>query len=194
MRRSLLTLTAVAIALAGAAVVAAPSDADAQTRRVVRSRTTVVITPRYLTAGTQVSPGETRAVVRLDQSGSDGNLGRRIGTQVGAGIRGRFRRGVVRRHLPRIHFHHRVQLPAEAGDRVDASLVANEPGDVAVIPAHQKRAFAGLGNNTVPGTAALVAGVSDPLKRDGLGRADGQHGRGRNSDVSAYRLDLSGPS
>lgn len=62
MRRSLSTLTAIAIALAGAAVVSVPTDADAQSR-VVRSRTVVVITPRYLTAGTQVSPGETRAAV-----------------------------------------------------------------------------------------------------------------------------------
>jgi hypothetical protein len=62
MRRSLVTSTAVAMALAGLAALAAPSDAEAQTRR---SRTVVVITPSYLTAGTQVSPGETRAAVPI---------------------------------------------------------------------------------------------------------------------------------
>ena len=67
---------------------------------------------------------------------------------------------MVRRHLPRIHLDHRMQLAAEARHRVDASLVADQAGDVAVGPAHEKRAFAGLRDDAVPRAAAFVAEYS----------------------------------
>ena len=78
-------------------------------------------------------------------------------------------------HLAWIHLHHGMQLAAEARHSVDASLVTDEAGDLAVLPAHQQGAFTGLRHNTVPGAAALVIGVSDTFKRDALVGADGQH-------------------
>ena len=99
-----------------------------------------------------------------------GNLGRGIRAQIGARISGWLRRGVVRGHLPRIHFDHRMQLPTEARHRVDAPLVADQARDVAVVPAHEQRALPGLGDNPVPGAAAFVAGIAHTLECDGLGR------------------------
>jgi hypothetical protein len=60
MRRSALIVLAALTALPAVPLVASSNSAEAQTRR---SRSVVVITPRYLTAGTQVGPGEFRAAV-----------------------------------------------------------------------------------------------------------------------------------
>jgi hypothetical protein len=62
MRRPVLLAALAAVLASGLSATAFVGDAEAQTR-VVRERATVVITPRYLTAGTQVSPGERRGDV-----------------------------------------------------------------------------------------------------------------------------------
>lgn len=61
MRRSVSLFLAAVTAVSAVSFVASTSSAEAQARQ--RNRTVVVIVPRYLTAGTLVSPGETRAAV-----------------------------------------------------------------------------------------------------------------------------------
>lgn len=61
MRRSVAVFLSALTAVSALSFFAATSDAEAQVRQ--RSRTVVVIAPRFLTAGTLVSPGETRAAV-----------------------------------------------------------------------------------------------------------------------------------
>ena len=70
-----------------------------------------------------------------------------------------------------------MQLPTEARHRVDAPLVADEARDVAIGPAHEQRALAGLGDNAVPGAAAFIAGIAHTLERNRLGGGDGEHDR-----------------
>src|SRR5438045_9782747 len=82
-----------------------------------------------------------------------------------------------------------MQLAAEARNRVDAPLVADEPGDVAVVPPHEKGSLAGLRDDAVPRAAVLVAGISDTLERDVLGGADRQHD-GRRCILLRWRLQL----
>jgi hypothetical protein len=63
MRRPVLLAALAALAAGGLSVTAPVGEAEAQTRASREGRTVVVITPRYLTAGTQVSPGERRGDV-----------------------------------------------------------------------------------------------------------------------------------
>lgn len=64
MRRSLALLVAMTTGLAGMALIGSSDEAAARTRVRPRAHTpTVVITPRYLTAGTAIPYYETRASV-----------------------------------------------------------------------------------------------------------------------------------
>ena len=80
-----------------------------------------------------------------------------------------------RLRMAREQFFKSGRLAAQALNRVDAPLEADEAGDVPVIPTHEKGTFAGLRDDAIPRAAALVGGMSDTLERDVLGGADWQH-------------------
>src|SRR5262245_12280377 len=104
-------------------------------------------------------------------------LGRSVGPQFSARVRGWLWRTVIWGHLSRISFDHSMQPIAETLYRIDAALVTDEARDMSVIPPHEKRAFAGFRDNAVPCAAALVRGVSYALECDALRGANRQHDR-----------------